>query len=278
MTNKARTKWLQKLVGDTKAEEVIADTEAAITELDNAGITRKAFPPEEEDKKPEGEAVPAESGEETPTPSEEAPVETPKEPVKEEEKAPEETPAPAPEGDMVSEVGTKLAQQIFDAAQGNLATLTQEQLATVIADALRPAVAEEGPAPAPAPAEPPAERQEEMAGKSLDIDVSTKALGEMLGQITKDQGELTRQYIDIVAKANEGAETSKALKPVVDELVKTVSELKARLNDRPRIASTDVATLVDDTTEAGKAIASAAEKGVNQAKIFMGVPVKNIPK
>jgi hypothetical protein len=276
MTNKARTKWLQKLVGDTKAEEVIADTEAAIVELDKAGITRKAFPPEEEEKKPEGEAVPSEGGEKTPTPSEEAPVDAPKEPVQEEEKAPEDVPAPAPEGDMVSEVGTKLAQQIFDAAQGNLASLTQEQLATVIADALRPAVAEE--APAPEPAAPPAERQEEMAGKSLDVDVSTKALSEMLGQITKDQGDMARQYIDIVAKANEGANTAKALKPVVDELVKAVNAIRERLDDRPRIASTDASTIVDETTEAGKAIASAAEKGVNQAKTFMGVPVKNIPK
>lgn len=266
MTNKApRTGWLDKLLGKEKADEVIADTIAAADIADGAGITRKAFTPEdEEEKKPEGEAVTAPESEEAPTPH----------PEKEQEVVPDEE----KEGDMVAEVGVKLAQQIFDVAKGNLSTLTQDQLGVVIADALRPAVEEETE-PEEASSVPQAERDEEMAGKSVEI--ADKAIGGMIAQIAKDQGEIAHLYTVLT----EDVTAVKALKPVVDDLAKAIQELKAgqeridaRLGDRPRIASQAVETLVDTDSEAGKAIATAAEKGVNQEKKFLGVPVKNIPK
>jgi hypothetical protein len=272
MTDKApRTDWLTKLLGG-KAEEVIADTVAAAEQLDAAGITRKELKPEDEEKKPEGEQTPPAEGEGQ-APSEETPP----------EKAPEETPPPPEEekeGDMVSEVGVKLAQQIFDAAQGNLSTLTQDQLGQVIADALRPAVDEEtAPAPEPAsePVAPPPEREEDAVGKELTAaptETTEKALGEMIVQMAKDQGEIVRNYQALVEKAAK----EKALVPVVEELVKAIAEIRAQIGDRPRIASRAPETLVDAEDEAGKAIKEAAEKGVNREKTFMGVKVKNTPK
>lgn len=266
MTDKApRTKWLDVLLGKNKADEVIADTVAATEKLEEAGIMPKELKalPEDAQKKPEGNAAPAPEGDKTPPPPEP-------------DKAPPEVPH---DGDMVAEVGTKLAQQIFDAAQGNLSTLTQEQLGKVISDALRPAVEEEA-APMPMSDMPPAQREEDMAGKSLDttaadtIATTDKALGEMIVQMAKDQGEMAQHYQELVAKVA----AEKALAPVVEELVKAVAEIKSQLSDRPRIASRAPETLVDEETEAGKAIKEAAEKGINREKTFMGVKVKDIPK
>ena len=272
MTNKTRSNWLTDLLGKEKAEEVITDTLAATETLAEAGIMPKSIKafPEDEEKKPEGEAPPAPAPEGEKEPPAPEPDKEPVAPPPEEDKA----------GNMVDEVGVKLAQQIFDAAQGNLATLTQEQLGKVISDALRPAVEEEAPVAEPeaAPAAPPPpEREEDESVKSLGNQVSEtteKALGELIVQMAKDQGEMARGYQEMVDKVA----AEKALAPVVQELVKAVEEIKAQLGDRPRIASQATETLIDETTEAGKAIKEAAEKGVNREKTFMGVKVKDIPK
>lgn len=266
MTDKApRREWVTKLatlLGKEKAEEVITDTVAAADTLAQAGIMPKEMkmPPEDEDEKmPEGEATHMTEGEETPPATE---------PAQEPDKAPEETPAEDKEGDMVSEVGTKLAQQLFDAAQGNLATLTQEQVATVIADALRPAVASEETPPAPPP--PSEEQQMEDTNKSITSDTTQKAIGELIQSMVSDQAAMAKSYQSL----SEDAAVAKSLAPVVQQLVEKMDALEKRLGDIPRSASAASETAIDKDTEAAKAIEGAVKKSAGEQKKILGIPVK----
>jgi hypothetical protein len=248
MTDEKRKGWLAGLVGTDKADEVITDTEEAASKLDEAGVTRKQMEDEEEA---------------TPPPAEETPEEAPPEDEEKQE-----------DGDVVDEAAVTLAQQVFDAAGGDLSAVTPEQLAALLADALRPAVDEE-PAMEETAAEAPApEREEELAGKSLPLQVTAKDLADAIGQMAKDQGEIARHYQAIA----EDVATAKALVPVVEKLVETLNEIQGRLDNKPRIASRDPATVVDSQTEQGKAIKGAAEKGIREEKRSLGIPVKDTPK
>jgi len=251
MTTKERTSWLEGLLGTVKAKEVVTDLEEAKQKADELGLTPKAMPEDEPQDTPPAEA-----------PADEAP--------------PEPTPEEEKQDDVAGEAGVKLAQQIFDATGGDLSTLTVEQLGTLIGDALRPAVEEEPmPEAAPAPeGQPPAEREEEMAGKSLPLAVSAKDVAELVAQMAKDQGEMARHYQELVTSA----EATKSLTPVIEKLEAAVAKIQAELDGRPRSASRDPVTVIDDETEQGKALKEAAEKSLREEKRVLGVKVKNTPK
>lgn len=259
MTDKApRTKWLLgALLGKDKADEVIADTVAATEKLEEAGIMPKELKESDKagavpDKKPQDGNPPPTDGEQ-PAPTDQTPP----------------PPDNSQGGDMVAEVGTKLAQQIFDAAQGDLSKFTQEQLATVIADALRPAVEQEAPAPNPAPAQQPGKEQQ-MQDTNKSTGESEKAIGDLIETMVKDQGEMAKSY----QAMTEEMATVKALVPVVQQLVATVEALNKQLSDRPRIASAAEETAIDKDSEAAKAIETAVKKSVGEQKKVLGLPVK----
>ncbi len=276
MADKVRFDWLARHLGLTKAAEVIEDTKASQQLADGAGLERKAVKPPEDEQKPAEETAqeppPAEKPADTPPPAET--------PAEEEEKQ---------EGDVVSEASAKLAEQVFAAAEGNLATLTQEQLAQILADALRPAVeGEQAPTGEGegAPPPPPKEQQMEDKSKGASAPVPTpadhephdqeavKAFTGFVEQILHDQGEMAKSYQAVSTQAGEAAEIAKALKPVVEQLAAAVQAIQAQLNDRPRSASAAPETTLDKDSEAAKAVESALKKSVNGNKTVLGLPVK----
>jgi tetrahydromethanopterin S-methyltransferase subunit A len=125
----------------------------------------------------------------------------------------------------------------------DLNTLTVEKLQAVIAEALQPAP--EPVADVPAPAAPPAPPDEMQEDKALSAEAATrfaqtKAL-DLITQMVEDQGQIAESVTELTADVK----AVKALKPIVEELARTMQEMQEQFNLRPRSASEADENVVD---------------------------------
>lgn len=244
-TNEKRESWLMRILAPFQAKQVQqqlsakrAETREAQAALDAVGIERK----EVSDKQPD-----ADPNDQTTPPDEQV------------------------ENDPVLKVAQALTEQIKAGVQGDYSKLTDEGLIATLTNAMREAMPED-----PINREETEPEEITMADdnkKENGMSEVTKAFTDTLDTMVKDQGEMAQAIIEQQGELKE----LKSLKPVVEELTKTVQALLAQL---PRSASQANETEPTLDEKERKALEEAILKGVDGApKIVLGgLPVKNIPK
>lgn len=233
-----RIEWLRERLGFSAASATVADLQTAQQQLDEAGIERKELTAPAEDEKP-----------------------TEAEPKPEDENK---------EGDMVSSVADRLAQQVFDARGGDLSSLTVEELSTIIEDALRPAVEpESAPEAEPTPQGEDQTMEDNNKAQTVpQVDETQKAAAEIILQMVADQGEMAKSYAALEKQV-------KGLSEAIPQLIDQVRQLQEQINGKPRAASAATETEIDPQTDASKALELAVKKGINGGKVVLGIPVND---
>lgn len=242
-TKDKRRGWLAGLIGMGKAEELRADLTTAEIALDGAGIARKAEGEEEE--KPPAEAPPPE----------------------------QEQPMPEPEpDDMMAKLSAKIAESLMVALGEKLEGRVSEQdMTAAVYSAL-----ETPPDDPEAEGEvtPPEEEQimESKNQKPLDTE-EAKAYAESFASMVKDMRD-TAAYVQTMSEGQkQTADVQKSILDAVGALLKQVQTLEDKVNGRPRSASQAAETIVDPTSEAGKALEATIKKGTQNTRVWGGIPL-----
>lgn len=258
-----RRTWLDRLLNPNKADVLLSDVDQAAVQLDAAGMERK-------DLALVGEKAVSDTDATEKKPDEgEASAETPK---------PEDA-----EKDMATQVADKLAQQVFDAAQGDLASMTVEKLAAIMAEALRPVA--DGEEAAAGEDQTMEDSNKEHSGevvvsvRAADANgEAVKAFTETFAQIVTDQGEMAKGMATQAQQMQELTAQVKNLSELVPQLLAQVQaldeQIKERMNNLPRSASAASETEIDPQSDAAKALEAAVKKGVNGKSSVLGIPVK----
>lgn len=251
-TQETRLGWLKRILGMDRAKEVESqlevmrqETREAAAALDAAGIQRK----EQADKQPD-----TDPNDQTQS---------------------EDQDAAQADNDPVLKVAQTLTDQIKAAVQGDYSKLTDEGLIATLANVLREAMP---PDPIDREETDPEEivtmDDNEKQLKPADMSEATKAITGALDALVRDQGEIAKAYTAQQAELTE----LKSLKPAVEELTKTVNAMQALLQ-HPRSASAADETEPELGEAERKALEEQIMKGIDGTpKVFLGVPVKSIPK
>lgn len=239
--NKRRHWILESIIGPL-ANKTREELQHAELLMDNAGVARKA---EGEEEKPPVEAPSAET----------------------EQPMPEMEP-----DDMLAKLAAKMAADLMVSLKDKLEGRVSEQEMTA---ALYSAM--EAPPDDPegeGEVTPPEEEQimESKSQKSLDVE-EQKAYAESFASMVKDMRD-TAAYVQTMAEGQkQAADVQKSILDTVGALVKQVQALDEKVNGRPRSASQAAETIVDPTSEAGKALEAAIRKGTQNTRVWGGIPL-----
>lgn len=243
MTDEQKDKrrgWLSGLIGIGKADELRADLTQAELALDGAGVARKAAGDDEN-----------------------LPPETPA--------ADTEQPAPEPD-DMIAKLSAKIASSLMISLGEKLeGRISEQDMTAAVYSALEaPPNDPEGEGEVT----PPEEEQimESKNQKPLDNE-EVKAFAESFASMAKDAHDTAMLIQSMAEGQRQTAEVQKSILEAVGAVVRQVQALEEKVNGRPRSASQAAETIVDPTSEAGKALEAAIKKGTQNTRVWGGIPL-----